>query len=273
MPYENTIILALNGSVVADASAIIRPYLDADLRVLAVVAPTEDDERNALMRANKLPAITDIHVQAWVRTEPARQVAQTVQDECIAHAIEVVDWATNGIVPVVRGPALDAEGRSINVRAIEDAWRESRLIVVPAGAALTEDRRPAILGDGSAITTALFIGQRLGFPVRAVRSGATLQPWDHAWAIGYDQALDLALTSTDRRAVLFARRHNVPFEVASPSGRRALVGPSLNPNGLLASDQPLVMSRVGRGTILPFPKYATSPSRQERAGRASPISA
>ncbi len=246
MRYGNTIILALNGSVFDEAASVIRQYLSAGLRVLAVVGPSENESRLALARANALPATTDAHVLAWVRTEPARIAADQVRAKLGLSADDSSDDSPGRVVPIVRGAILDAEGRSISLRAAEEAWKESNVIVIPAGVALTEDRRPAILGDGSAFATALFVGQRLAFPVRSIRQQDRLTSWGGERVIAFDRALARKLSHSDRRAVLFARKHNVRFEIASLDRRQVIVGDDGGDNEVLAHDEPMVHSRIGR---------------------------
>lgn len=272
MVYESTIILAINGSVLEEARRVIPMYLDAGLRVLAVVAPTALDEQAALARANAMPATTDEHVQAWVRTEPARLAAERVRSELTAMGVATPEIDPTTMSPTVRGPSLDAEPRSINARALEAAWAESPLIVIPAGVALTDDRRPAILADGSALATALFVGERLGLPVRAVRADNALSAWAGASSVGFDQALDLNLNASDRRAVLFARRRGVSFEMATPAARVTSVGPGAGPLELMMpNDPPGVSSRVGRASTLRF-RPPASP-RNERSGTGTQVPA
>lgn len=246
MDFENTVILAINGSVLDEVDHIIPQYLDAGLRVLAIVAPTTADEHQALAQANAMPATTDEHVLAWIRTGPARCAAARIREALTAIGIRAAEVDPAVISPAVRGPALDAEPRTINARAIDAAWADSSLIILPAGVALTEDRQPAILADGSALATALFIGQRLGLAVRAVRADNALSPWSDACSLGFDQALDLNLSISDRRAVLFARRHSVAFELATPASRVTAVGSRTGPRQLIPNDRPAVSSRVGR---------------------------
>jgi len=272
MPYESTIILAINGSVVDEARRVIPMYLDAGLRVLAVVAPTAIDEQAALARANAMPATTDEHVQAWVRTEPARLAAEKVRCELAEAGVSTPDVDPTTMSPTVRGPSLDAEPRSINARALEAAWAESRVIVIPAGVALTDDRRPAILADGSALATALFIGERLGLPVRAVRADNALSAWSGASRLGFDQALELNLNASDRRAVLFARRRGVCFEMATPTARVTSVGPGVGPRDLMMpNDPPGVSSRVGGVSTLRF--QSPPAPRFERSGAEAQVPA
>lgn len=250
MDSENTVILAINGTVLDDADRIIGQYLEAGLRVLAIVAPTTADEQGALAQANAMPATTDEHVQAWIRTGPARCAAARVRESLAGFGVFAAEVNPSVISPTVRGPSLDAEPRSVNARAIEAAWRKSALIVLPAGVALTEDRRPAILADGSALATALFFGERLGLPVRAVRADNALSAWSECQSVGFDEALDLNLSASDRRAVLFARRYGVPFELATPAARVTAVGLGRGPRQLIAGDRPGVSSRVGRTSTL-----------------------
>jgi hypothetical protein len=268
MDFENTVILAINGSVLGDVARIIPRYLDAGLRVLAVVAPCPAQEQAALAQANAMPATTDEHVQAWIRTGPARCAAAAVRADLRAVGVRAAEVDPALISPTVRGPVLDAEPRLVNARALAAAWRESPLVVIPAGVALTQDRRPAILSDGSALATALFFGERLGLAVRGVRSANALSAWADSFSLGFDEALDLNLSGSDRRAVLFARRHGVPFELATPASRVTAIGLGNGPRQFFPEDRPGVSSRVGRAAA-----YRIRPGTASRLDRGTQVPA
>jgi len=119
-------------------------------------------------------------------------------------------------------------------------------VVLPAGVALTEDRRPGILADGSALSTALLFAERLAIPLRLLRPH--LEPLAGFVSLDYDDAL--ARSPNDRRPLLFARVHRVPFVIASSANHErkgdqsSIV--SVGRETARAGTRPVATSRVGR---------------------------
>jgi hypothetical protein len=213
-------------------------------RVLAILQAPARLTREALARANAMPATTDVHVQAWVRLAPARQAAMELRGAL--GLPEPTDALLTALTPVVRGPALDAEGRTIGARALDLAWTLNPVVVLPAGVALTEDRRPAILADGSALSTALLFAERLAIPLRLLRPH--LETFNDFLSLDYDDALELSPET--RRSLLFARQHCVPFVIASSAStdRELDRSPpvSIGRETARVDTRPDATSRVGR---------------------------
>jgi hypothetical protein len=243
---NTSIILAFDADTsIEDQANEINRARRLGKRVLAIVEAPVANTRQALARANAMPATTDVHVQAWVRLGPARQAAMELRTAL--GLPEPTDALLTALTPVVRGPALDAEGRTIGARALDLAWTLNPVVVLPAGVALTEDRRPAILADGSALSTALLFAERLAIPLRLLRPH--LQAFNNFLSLDFDDALNLS--PVDRRPLLFARAHRVPFVIASSAESTAGDRPppiSIGRETARADTRPNATSRVGRMT-------------------------
>jgi len=115
---NTSIILAFDAATsIEDQISEINRVRRLGKRVLAIVEAPGANAREALARANAMPATTDVHVQAWVRLAPARVAAMELRA-----ALDLPDPEANLLTaqtPVVRGPALDAEGRTVSARALE----------------------------------------------------------------------------------------------------------------------------------------------------------
>ena len=242
---NTSIILAFDAAAsIEDQVAEITSARRLGKRVLAIVEAPAANAREALARANAMPATTDVHVQAWVRLAPARVAAMELRA-----ALDLPDPEAallTAQTPVVRGPALDAEGRTVSARALERGWALNPVVVLPAGVALTEDRRPAIVADGSALSTALLFAERLAIPLRLLRPH--LEPLTGFVSLDYDDAL--ALSPRDRRPLLFARIHRVPFVIASSANAHTEADRpppiSIGRETARAGTRPVATSRVGR---------------------------
>jgi len=240
---NTSIILAFDASTsIEDQVAEITNARRLGKRVLAIVEAPAKLTRQALARANAMPATTDVHVQAWVRLAPARQAAMELRNALSLP--EPADALLTALTPVARGPALDAEGRTVSARALDRAWTLDPVVVLPAGVALTEDRQPAILADGSALSTALLFAERLAIPLRLLRPH--LEPLTRFISLDYDDALELS--PNDRHPLLFAREHRVAFVIASTaSGARDRSPPvSIGRETARNGSRPDATSRVGR---------------------------
>ncbi len=242
---NTSIILAFDaGTSIEDQVAEITSARRLGKRVLAIVEASAELTREALANANAMPATTDVHIQAWVRLAPARQTAMELRGAL--GLPEPTDALLTALTPIVRGPALDAEGRTVSARTLDRAWSLDPVVVLPAGVALTEDRRPAILADGSALSTALLFAERLAIPLRLLRPH--LDAFTRFVSLDYDDALELS--PSDRRPLLFARERRVPFVIASTArgaGARDRSPPiSIGRETARADTRPNATSRVGR---------------------------
>lgn len=222
------------------ATQLIARCVAAGHRVIAVVGATMREEKAALAQANALPVHTEEPVHAWVRTEPARRAALALARSLRASGLGALVLDAAEVGPSVRGPILDATPRSVNARAIFSAVDMREVVIVPGGCGRSDDGRPAIVGDGSAILTAIFLADRLALDL------AVLDETEHASINADADWIDLAagaraaVTSfaLDRRAALYARRQSVPFRLVRPDMTlSAVFDPELGAEPL-ATDEP-----------------------------------
>lgn len=183
--------------------------------VIAVIGATSRDEHAALAQANALPVHADEAVQAWVRTHPARRAAAALADALRAAGIPAPVLDAGEIGPTVRGPVLDAEPASVRAGAVFEALGVQSVVIVAGGSGRTEDGRPAIVGDGSALLTALFLGDRLALEVCVLGRDGDADGKVTRACIGAREApaAGIPFVSVERRAELFARRRRVPFRI------------------------------------------------------------
>lgn len=215
--------------------------------VIAVVGPTMREEKAALAQANALPVHTEEPVHAWVRTEPSRRAALTLSRSLRSCGVGTIVLDAAEVGPTVRGPILDAAPRSVNARAIFSSVDMREVVIVAGGCGRTDDGRPAIVGDGSVLLTAMFLADRLALDL------AVLDETEHADSnANFETARAIAVAqfqafSLDRRAALYARRQSVPFRVVRPDMTlRAIFDPDLATDPPTPEDnQTATFSRIG----------------------------
>ncbi|KAA0216690.1 MAG: hypothetical protein DYG94_08740 [Leptolyngbya sp. PLA3] len=216
MTSLDPIVLALTEF---DRSIDIAPHMQSVLRcvqagrqAIVVVGATVRDEQKALAQSNMLPLHTEQSVHAWVRTEPSRAAAGALADALGATGLRARVADAGEIGPAVTGPTLDATPRSINARAVFEAFRDADVLIVAGGSGRSEDGRPAIVGDGSALLTAAFIAERLALELWAVAPEPATVPGgpDPAWTeVGSVVLPPITRPRIERRAALFVQRHGV----------------------------------------------------------------
>ena len=121
------------------------------------------------------------------------------------------------------GPRMDAELVSLNVDQLRADLKEHDVVVMPGYVAIGEKDRPALLGNGGADLSALYVADRLG--VEAIllkdvdgiythdpKQGAAKRYTDLSW----DEAKSVAGPLIAPKALDFAAVNKVPFRVGQP---------------------------------------------------------
>ena len=127
--------------------------------------------------------------------------------------------------PFTRGPQLDAVPHALDTRAVRRALSATPVAVLPGYVGRDEDGNFSLLGRGGSDLTALFVSHCLG-----ARSCRLLKDVDGIFendprAVGprprrfvtlnWRDALDLGSQALQPKAIQFAYRHKVSFEVGS----------------------------------------------------------
>lgn len=138
------------------------------------------------------------------------------------------------------GPLLDSRPVSLDVEAVRAALARAPVLVVPGFVGRSEQGRVSLLGRGGSDVTALFLSERL----RAGRCrvfkdvdgvyerdpAGTGPPPRRFVRLAWEDALQLDPRILPRKAVRFARRHGLVFEIGRPGGpepTRVGPGPSV----------------------------------------------
>ncbi len=281
------IVLKLGSSVLTDESAIpcavheIYRWLRQGRRVVAVVSALGRTTDQLLARAERLAGAP----------EPAGLAALLATGEATSAALLALALDRAGVPAALldpwrvglrtAGPLLDAEPRELNRREIFRAL-EARPVAVLAGfIGQDAEGRTSLLGRGGSDLSAFFVAERLGAECRLIKDVDGVYDGDPAAGAGrsrrfaaltWEDAARLAGRVVQAKAIDFAERHGLAFEVsACGSGTATVVGPGPT----CYAESPALPSRLkvailGLGTVGlgVYRHLAAQPGRFEVVGIA-----
>jgi len=153
----------------------------------------------------------------------------------------------------------DTEPVSADITAIENAFKQGRIAVIPGFVARDRSGRVALFGRGGSDLSALFLAKQLGARCRLVKdvdgiynsdpaTCSTAQRFDE---INFADALAIAGKIVQKKAIAFGRKTGIPFEVAALGENYATIVGSHR--SVLAAkshaEAPLKVGLLGLGTV------------------------
>ena len=160
---------------------------------------------------------------------------------------------------IAESTSNDTEPVSANISAIEDAFESGRVALIPGFVARDRKGRVALFGRGGSDLSALFLARQLNARCRLIKDVDGIYTCDPALdpaaqrfrEIGYDQALTLGAKVVQPKAIAFAQKTGVRFEVTSTGAEHAtLVGARRSaPAPDRVSRAPLRVGLLGLGTV------------------------
>ena len=153
----------------------------------------------------------------------------------------------------------DTEPVSADIAAIESALAQGRVVVIPGFVARDRQGRVALLGRGGSDLSALFLAKQLNARCRLVKDVDGIYNSDPATyadaqrfdEIDFSDALSVAGKVVQRKAIVFGKKTQAPFEVAALGEDHATVVGShrsvLSSRSL--SQAPLKVGLLGLGTV------------------------
>jgi len=178
--------------------------------------------------------------------------------DCIGVPFTVLDAGRVG--PFTHGPQLDAEPSWFDCRAVNRALDERPVAILPGFVGRDDEGGFSLLGRGGSDLSALFAAQRLGAArCRLLKDvdgvyehdplSSPTAPRRYA-SLSWGDALRLDGVLLQQKAIRFAHRHNVAFEVgACGDDRGTFVGAAATTFGQsirATSDEPLTGSGLQR---------------------------
>jgi homoserine dehydrogenase len=224
--------------------AVVSAFAGETDRLLATVADYRDANSEAIARvvATGEEAATAFLALELDRFGIPAQVLDTAQLQLIAEAV-----------------SNDTEPVSANLSAIENAFSAGRVAVVPGFVARDRAGRVALFGRGGSDLSALFLAKQLNARCRLIKDVDGIYDGDPAVCsaagrygeIEYADALAVAGKVVQQKAIVFARKTGVQFEVAAAGARHAtLVGRSRSRlSATRPSASPLRVGLLGLGTV------------------------
>lgn len=158
------------------------------------------------------------------------------------------------------GPTLDSDPTSIEVSRVFEALSRG-VVVLPGFVGKDRSGKTTLLGRGGSDLTALFLAQRLGAECRLIKDVDGLYTSDpnsgggvtaaRFCRVGYATAVKVGGAVVQLKALDFAERHRLRFDVSSVgSGRATEVGPYTDSIALAeAETKPLRVVLLGCGTV------------------------
>ncbi len=266
MHIESLAVLKFGGSILADSRDIVRAvhdvyrYLREGRRVVAVVSALGRTTDLLLEQARELCS----------EPEPAGLAALLATGEATSAALLALALDRAGVPATLLdpwrvglrtgGPLLDAEPVEVSRREIFRALEDKPVVVLSGFVGCDPEGRTSLLGRGGSDLTALFVAHRVGADVcRLIKDVGGLYEWDPGTAVGarryekitWNEALALSGGVVQEKAVLYAQRYGLSFEVAGPgtaAGTLVGRGPTSfwEPSGDLP---PLRVALLGLGTV------------------------
>ncbi len=205
-------------------------------RVVAVVSAFRGETDGLFEHGRRVGGDTpQAHALAMlVALGEARSVAMLTLALC-SRGLAARGMSAKDVGLIVRGPALDAQPVEVRGGPILRELARVPVVVVPGFVGCDRRGRIALLGRGGSDLTAIALAHAL-----RARTCRLLKDVDgvfdadpargqarHLPALTYAQALTCAGRAIQPKALEYAERHAVEFEVASPgSPRRTCIGPA-----------------------------------------------
>ncbi|HTT69184.1 MAG TPA: M20/M25/M40 family metallo-hydrolase [Gemmatimonadales bacterium] len=245
MAKQPLTVLKFGGSVLgtardyAAAVADVRRHLQRGERVLAVVSALKGATDSLLADARHFgPAPEPAATASLLATGEAASAARLAL-ALNAAGVEAAILDPSAIGLTTRGPLLDADPVAVDDEALRRALERSGAAVVPGFFGRDTSGGYALFGRGGTDLTALFLAHRLGARLcRLLKNVDGVYEHDPAGGrkprrydvISWDDALKLGSRVVQPKALHFARRERVEFDVGavgSPRGTRVGPGPTV----------------------------------------------
>ena len=258
------IVLKFGGSVLSDESTLrlavheIYRWRRSGWRVIAVVSALAGRTDELLRAAQRTCADADGHaVAALVATGELQSAGLLGLHLDRAGIAAGVIWPTScGLI--AEGSPLDAEPVSLNASVLRAALARHGVVVLPGYAAHDREGRPVVLGRGGSDLTALFVSHALGArecrlikDVDGLYDRDPILPRARRYASAtLDDALATDGSIIQHKAVRFAQRHGLRFELGRINGRRPTVI-GAPPRRFAPPERPrrLKVALLGLGTV------------------------
>jgi homoserine dehydrogenase len=259
MKFGSSIFAGID-SIPRAVHAIYR-HVQQGERVIAVVSALAGETDQLLGMVDQLDKGADPYrIASFVGT------GETKSALLLSIALERVGLTTQllspeGIGLMAEGPPLDSDPYKIDTGAVQNYLNSCQVAILPGFIACDTQGRTVLLGRGGSDDTALFVAQQLKAVCRLVKDVDGIFERDPGVpgpaprrfeTISWPEALKVAGKLVQPKAILFAEKHQMIFEVASiVTTGGTLVGPGPTRLAEVAhpDNAPLRVALFGAGTV------------------------
>ncbi len=259
MKFGSSIFAGID-SIPRAVHAIYR-HVQQGERVIAVVSALAGETDQLLGMVDQLDKGADPYrIASFVGT------GETKSALLLSIALERVGLTTQllspeGIGLMAEGPPLDSDPYKIDTGAVQNYLNSCQVAILPGFIACDTQGRTVLLGRGGSDDTALFVAQQLKASCRLVKDVDGIFERDPGVpgpaprrfeTISWPEALKVAGKLVQPKAILFAEKHQMSFEVASiGTTGGTLVGPGPTRLAQVAhpDNAPLRVALFGAGTV------------------------
>jgi homoserine dehydrogenase len=266
MCSERVIVLKFGGSVLRDEATLRRAVHEVyrwrreDHQVVAVVSALAGQTDALLGTARSICDLAAPAAVAALASTGELRSAALLGLQLDRAGVPACVLTPAAIRLVAAGDPLDADPVSLDEHIVRRALRQHGVVVMPGYAAQDALGRPVVLGRGGSDLTALFLAHRLrpsrcrlikdvdglyvGDPAGGCRPPARYGRASWADALATDG------TIVQHKALAFARKHNVRFEIGRLNGERPTeVGAEFGAFGEAEPPACLRVALLGLGTV------------------------
>ncbi len=267
MNHSPIIVMKFGSSIFAGVDSVPRAvhaiyrHVQRGERVIAVVSALAGETDQLLGMVDQLDSEADPYrIASFVGT------GETKSALLLSIALERVGLTTQllspeGIGLMAEGPPLDSDPCKIDIGAVQNYLHSCQVAVLPGFIACDDQGQTVLLGRGGSDDTALFVAQQLKASCRLVKDVDGIFERDpdipgpaprRFETISWPDALKVAGKLVQPKAILFAEKHQMSFEVASIGTKGGtLVGPGPTRLAEVAhpDNAPLRVALFGAGTV------------------------
>jgi len=227
---EQTIVLKFGGSVLQsrdDLSRVAREierFCETGHRVVAVVSAFQGATDALAEEAKAVQEEPEALALAYLLATGEFVSASLLSLTLSAHGTPAPVLGPSAIGLRTSGNGADTNPTSVNVSALVQALETTGVVVVPGFVGIGPGGELALLGRGGSDLSALFIASQLGARCRLVKDVAGMYESDPAGpgptprryqTLGWAKALELDEAIVQHKAVRYAQRERLPFEVGA----------------------------------------------------------
>ncbi|ESQ73928.1 homoserine dehydrogenase [Asticcacaulis sp. AC402] len=259
------LVVKFGGSVLVSESALHRAvseiyrYTRDARKVVAVVSAFKGQTDQLLRLAGAYTQASSSSATPHLVATGEMRAATLLAMACERSGIPTRFRSASEIGLVADGEHLNANPIAMNPDVLVSDLESVDLVVVPGYVAENATGEPVLLGRGGSDLTAVFIGDRLGAPVRLYKDvdaiydadpaqvGDSARPYD---SLDWDESLKIAFPVVQNKAMRYAADRGLTIEVAALSkGYQTVMGAPTAYRKMPTLKRPIRIAVMGAGGV------------------------